>query len=126
MTFSYDETLAANLDQLRFKIGDTIENSGPRPVGLNTNFSNETLNALLAAAGSTNTVLLAAIAAADSLISEWTRHAGTEREGKVTKSLKDVADFWKKQKENWEQEANSGSQFVGFVQVEREDAYSDA
>ena len=126
MTFSYGETLAANLDQLRFKIGDTIEDKGPRPLELFTNFSNETLSALLTAAGSTNTVLLAAIAAADSLISEWTRYAGTEREGQVTKALKDVANFWKKQKEEWEKEANSGSQFVGFVQVEREDAYSDS
>ena len=126
MTFSYNETLAANLDLLRFKLGDTIEDSGPRPLELFTNFSDETLAALLAAAGSANTVLLAAIAVADSLISEWTRFAGTEREGQVTKALKDVADFWKKQKEEWEKEANSGSQFVGFVEVEREDAYSDS
>jgi hypothetical protein len=43
--FTYDEGHGADRDRVRFAIGDTVLDHGPRPN--NGNFSNEELNALL-------------------------------------------------------------------------------
>lgn len=45
MTFTYNGDLATNLDEIRFQIQDTVENSGVKPSG--GNFSDEEIAGLL-------------------------------------------------------------------------------
>jgi hypothetical protein len=97
MTFSYDETLAADNDFIRLKIGDTVENEGPRPDG--RNFSDAELTATLADESS---IVGAAIAACfETLWAEWEQFRIAERKDNVSFDGKQVdykalADYWRK------------------------------
>ncbi len=74
MAFTYD--LATDTGKLRLEVGDTTEDSGPRP--LNANFSDEELTHFLSEEG---TVGRAAARCCEVLATEWSRKAGSERLG---------------------------------------------
>lgn len=121
MTFTYDETEPTNRDVLRGRIADTVENAGPRVFQDNRNYSDELLDSVLSASG---TVKLAQIEMHMRLYAEWMRQAGSETEDKVSKHMKDVADFHRQEAERLREEENTGSGFVGFVTVERCDQWN--
>ena len=66
MAFSYDDTMPANLDRVRFHLQDTVEGKGPKPA--NGNFSNAEIEELIA---SEDTWRLAVAAGVEVLASAW-------------------------------------------------------
>lgn len=88
MAFTYD--LTTSRGKVRFKIGDTVKDSGPRPNG--SNYSDEEIDYFLTEAG---TVDAAAALAFETLASEWTSYSISESEGEVSYDAKEVADKYK-------------------------------
>lgn len=74
MAFTYD--LTTDTGKLRLEVGDTTEDSGPRPGG--TNFSDAEMEHFLSEEG---TVGRAAARCCEVLATEWSRKAGSERLG---------------------------------------------
>lgn len=105
MAFTFDDTLATDRDYIRFYVGDTVENSGPRPKAGNTNFS----DALIAAVLSSEGHRVATVAALfEALSNEWARHKTAEREGEVSVDTKEVADQYASLADEWRSKPNGG------------------
>jgi len=109
MAFTYDDTLLTDLGYVRFKIGDTQENTdntqgGPRPD--KRNFSDSEANAIITDEGHK----VAAIAGLfEVLANEWSAWALSEKEGDVNIDSKEVADMYVKRASFWRSKPN-GSQ----------------
>lgn len=73
MAFTYIGDLSTDLDKIRFRIQDTVENSGPKP--LNGNFTDEEINGLLTIEG---TVGRTEAALYETLESAWANYIDTE------------------------------------------------
>lgn len=70
MTVTYVGDLSTDLDNVRFSIADTVEDSGPKPSG--GNFTDEELTPLIAREGSWQRAVAACF---DALEAEWTKYA---------------------------------------------------
>jgi len=74
MAFTYTETLATDRDKIRFAIGDTIVNDGPRPrATANSNFSDAEIAGAVTMEGGWTT---AAAFLCEVLAREWAAEAG--------------------------------------------------
>jgi hypothetical protein len=73
MAFTYD--LDTDSGELRLAIGDTVEDTGPRPNG--RNFSDAEITYFLGA----GSVSRASVQAFDALAAEWSAYAGNSRLG---------------------------------------------
>ena len=71
MAITYDDTLPDNLSTVRFNIGDTVEDEGPRPA--NRNYSDNEINALLTK--NNNDTLICTAVLFDTLATEWSKFA---------------------------------------------------
>jgi len=97
MTHTYDPDLTTNSDKVRFHIGDTVEDSGPRPS--DDNFSDEELDALVSANGTWQRAVAAALRV---LATEWTRYPSFQADGlrldrtAIAKGYIDQAATWEK------------------------------
>lgn len=97
MPFTYSDTLATNADKVRFHLGDTVQDTGPRPDG--RNFSDNEIAYFLS---EESDKWEAAVAHGfEVLQSEWTQYALSEREGDVSMSATQVADKYGKLAEQW-------------------------
>lgn len=97
MAFSYDEALTDNSDKVRFSLGDTERDKGPRPDG--RNFSDAEITHLLTAESD---VVNAAIAFGfETLRDEWASFAVSEKEGDVSFDAKSVFEKFDKAAKQW-------------------------
>lgn len=86
MAFTYD--LTTDRGKVRFDLGDTVANSGPRPD--KRNFTDDEIDHLIDTETAGNTA--AAAFGFEILASEWTAYAISEREGEVSFDAKEVSD----------------------------------
>lgn len=86
MAFTYD--LTTDRGVVRFNIGDTVENAGPRPD--KRNYSDAEIDYLTAA--ETAGIAAATALGFEILASEWGAYAIQEREGEVSFDAKEVID----------------------------------
>lgn len=96
MAFTNDLTTARGV--VRFNIGDTVENAGPRPD--KRNFSDAEIDYLIATETVGNTA--ASALGFETLASEWGAYTISEREGEVSFDAKavsdqyfDLANYWR-------------------------------
>lgn len=103
MAFTYD--LTTNRGKVRFNIGDTVENSGPRPD--KRNFSDAEIDYLIDTETDGNTA--ASALAFEILASEWAAYALTEREGEVSFDAKEVSDQYLDIANEWRNKPGGGT-----------------
>ena len=97
MSFSYDSTLAADTDKIRFNISDTIENEGRLPNG--ANFQDEELTAVISMEGSWQ---MAVASCFDRLAAAWATEDSSinTRNGSFSRNtspqyFRDLATDWR-------------------------------
>ncbi len=116
MAYSYDDALTADRDQIRLRIGDTVEDSGPRPDG--RNFADAEIAFILSEEGS----VTAAIAHCfEILAAEWSQVPSTDREGNTTIVSDKNVEYFQGLATKWRRKAGGG----GMVTLTRTDAYTD-
>lgn len=100
MTYSYSEALTANKDKIRLRIGDTVEDNGPRPD--RRNFSDEELTFVL----SEETTVSASIAhCLEILANEWTAYDLSEKNDLIGFDAKGLAEEYRNQAAVWRRKA---------------------
>lgn len=123
MAFTYKDALSTNRDKVRFHIGDTQEDEGPRPD--KRNFSdNEIAFALSTEDDRVNGAVAYLL---EILANEWTAYAIQEREGEVSMDAKEVAKNYRAQAAFWRKKAGGADEAersTGLVTLTREDAYT--
>lgn len=119
MTFTYNGTLATDLDEIRFKIQDVTSGSGPLPGG--TNFTDEEINGLLTHEG---TVERTVAALYEALATRWSIYVDT-RIGPRDEKLSQVAERYQNLAAKQRDEYGYGSDTLTTGFVTRVDGYSD-
>ena len=119
MTFTYAGTLATDLDEIRFKVQDTVSGSGVKPAG--GNFTDEEIAGLLTIEG---TVERTVAALYEALAAIWGVYADTKI-GPRDEKLSQVADRYQKIAKQWRQDYGYGSTTLATGFVTRVDGYSD-
>lgn len=105
MSFSFDDTLATDRDWIRFWIGDTILDFGPRPNSAARNFSNETITAVLSEEGHRVATVAALF---EALKSEWARYNLSEREGETNVDAKGMPEYYGRLANEWREKPDGG------------------
>lgn len=103
MAFTYD--LTTNRGIVRFNLGDTVQNAGPRPD--KRNFTDAEIDYLIATETDGNTAATAL--GLEILASEWAAYNLSEREGEVTYDAKGLADFYRKLANEWRNKPDGGT-----------------
>lgn len=118
MAFTYDDTLTADRDRVRFALQDTQIDSGPKPGG--SNFTDSELSGLVTLEGEWQRAVAAGF---EALAAIWTQYADLS-EGPHKETLSQVAEGHRKSAALWR--ARSGSvtpaRVAGIIKV---DGYSD-
>jgi hypothetical protein len=119
MTFTYsDASISTDLAKVRLEVGDTTQNSGPRPGG--SNYSDAEINYFL---DQETTVGRAAARAFEVLAAEWSRYAGSlglgprQQAFQQAQSYRDQARIYRR--------LHGGAARAGASGVIRVDAFSD-
>ena len=123
MTFSYFDTLTANRDKIRLRIGDTQRLAGPRPD--KRNFSDEELTFILSEESASVNGAIAHVF--EILANEWSAWALQEREGEVSIDAKEVAENFRKQAAIWRSKPGGASEAErsrALVTMTRVDEYT--
>ena len=124
MTHSYSEALTTSKDKIRFRIGDTVEDAGPRPD--KRNFSDEELTFVIAEESTVNASIAHCF---EILANEWSAYALMEREGEVTFDAKEVASNYRAQAAYWRKKpggAAEAERSAGIIDLTRYDAWTEA
>lgn len=117
---TYVGTLLTDLDKVRFAIGDTVVNAGPKPADVN--FTDAELSALVTLEG---TWQRATAAAFENLAALWTKHV-TFSAGDMSASQSDVAAMYVELAKTWRMKWGSAAATGGGSSpVIRSDGYSD-
>lgn len=103
MAFTYD--LSTNRGKVRLNLGDTVENSGPRPD--KRNFSDVEIDHLISTETAGNTAATAF--GFEILASEWAAYAIMEREGEVSFDAKAVSDQYTDIANEWRSKPDGGT-----------------
>lgn len=103
MAFTYD--LTTNRGKVRLNLGDTVENSGPRPD--KRNFSDAEIDHFISTETAGNTAATAF--GFEILASEWTAYSIAEREGEVSFDAKAVADNYLTIAQEWRNKPDGGT-----------------
>jgi len=120
MAVTYNESLASDRDRVRFAIGDTIEDSGPKPA--DGNFTDPEINGLVTLEGSWQRAVAAAF---ETLASLWAVHATFNADG-MSVSQSDIAASYREQAADWRRRfGSSAGASAGSLNVTRADGYSD-
>lgn len=118
MTFTYDDTLSADRDKVRFYLQDTAIDEGPKPP--TDNFTDNELDGLITLEGNWQRAVAAGF---EALTAIWTQYADLS-EGPHKETLSQVAEGHRKSAILWR--ARSGSvtpaRVAGIIKV---DGYSD-
>jgi len=118
MTFTYQGTLEAAIDRVRFALDDTVQDAGPLPGS--ANFSDEEIAGLVSLEGSWT---LAVAAGFERLAAAWARHVSfTADETQVAQS--DIAKRYEAQATTWRARGAVASRTAGTRAVTRQDGYS--
>ena len=118
MAFTYLGTLATNRDKVRFHIGDTVENSGPKPAS--GNFTDAEVDGLITAEGSYQKAVAGGF---ETLAGLWSQYVDTQI-GPRRQAYSQTAMGYEKAAKTWR--GRSGSQArAGSRAVTRVDGYSD-
>lgn len=124
MAFTYSDALTTDASKVRLAIGDTVQNTGPRPDG--RNFTDNEIGYFLTIED--DRVNGATAYAFEHLASEWTAYAISEREGEAQYDAKAVATQYSKQAALWRGKPG-GDDDAGRSQIAvvltRADAYTD-
>ena len=118
MGFTYKGTLATDLDKVRFHLGDTTWDNGPRPA--DANFSDDELNGLIEAEGSWQRAVAAGF---EALAAEWRRYPSFKADG-LSLSRSDIAKGFAEEAAKWRREygRTRGVNVAGIIKL---DGYSD-
>lgn len=119
MTFTYVGTLVTNLDEIRFKIQDTVSGSGPKPSG--GNFTDEEIAGLLTTEGNVERTIAALY---EALASIWGHYVDSSI-GPRNERLSQVADRYQKMATQWRKDYGFGGTTLVTGFVTRVDGYSD-
>lgn len=120
MTFTYVGDLSTDLDNVRFNIGDTVENTGVRPSG--GNFTDEEIGGLITREGSWQK---ATAAIYETLAAEYARFVNLTL-GPRREDMSDAAKMYADLAEKWRDEYGStATGRAGSSAVTRIDGYSD-
>ncbi len=125
MAFNYSgDPTDSNLDWVRWRIGDTIENDGPRPRGStasNSNYSDDEVNAAVTEEGTKGK---AAALLVEILATEWSMYAGSTRTADYQEANRQAEHY---RKLGIDLRKKYGGTFVGLAQVAptRVDGFSD-
>lgn len=124
MSFTYNEALTTDRDKVRFRIGDTQANAGPRPD--KRNFSDAEIAFVLSEEGSR---VNGAIAHSfEILASEWTAWALRDKEGETEIDAKEVSSYYSELALTWRAKLGGSSEAersIGIITLTRTDAYTD-
>lgn len=102
---AFTHNLTTNRGVVRFNLGDTIENSGPRPD--KRNFTDAEIDYLIATETDGNTAATAL--GFETLSSEWASYALSEKEGEVSFDGKEVSDQYIEIANSWRNRPNGGT-----------------
>jgi len=121
MAVSYTDTLLTDRDKIRFKVQDTVENSGPKPNG--GNFSDNEIAGMLTIEGTVNRTVAALF---EALASIWGHYVDT-RIGPRDEKLSQIAERYAKIAQKWRDEYGYGDDATTLSAgyVTRQDGYSD-
>lgn len=103
MAFTYN--LTTDRGVVRLNIGDTVENSGPRPD--KRNFSDEEIDYFIATETAGNTAASALVF--EILANEWAAYAISEHEGEVSFDAEEVSDQYLEIARKWRNRPGSGT-----------------
>jgi hypothetical protein len=103
MTFTND--LTTNQGVVRLNLGDTVENSGPRPD--KRNFSDAEIDYLITTETAGNTAATAL--GFEILANEWAAYTIAEREGEVSFDAKEVSDQFLDIAQEWRSRPDGGT-----------------
>jgi len=120
MAFSYSGDLSTALERVRFYIGDTDYEAGPRPAS--ANFSDEEIAGLIAAEVSWQRAVAGAF---ESLAAQWSLHVSFDADGMLS-SQSDVAKAYQAQADKWRSDfGRAAKQSGGTASALRVDGYSN-
>lgn len=126
MTFTYVSTLADDISLIRFHIGDTVENNGPRPNAGNvpsaTNYQDEELAAILTSVG--DDVNKAVASLLGTLATEWQKLAISVQVGPYKEDLYRIADGYRKRADDWKKEVGLAGYAFSSGVIRRSNANS--
>lgn len=103
MAFTYN--LTTNLGKVRLNLGDTVENSGPRPD--KRNFADAEVEHFISTETAGNTAATAF--GFEILASEWGSYAISEREGEVSFDAKEVSEQYLDIAQEWRNKPDGGT-----------------
>ena len=123
MTFTYDDTLSADCDKVRFYLQDTAVGEGPLPG--DGNFTDEELEGLISVEGVWQRAVAAGL---ETLANAWRRYPSFEADG-LNLKRSDIADGYAAQAKEWRRKFGESSAAAtsrtGSRAVTRVDSYSD-
>jgi len=119
MTVTYDPTLSASRDRVRFWLQDTTEDAGPLPS--DANFSDEEITGLISAEGSWQKAVAAGF---ETLATAWRRYPTFKADG-LTLNRSDIADGFDAKAREWRRRYGTSGGGAGSRAVTRVDGYSD-
>lgn len=120
MAFTYLEALTEDRDKVRFRIGDTQEDAGPRPD--KRNFSDDEITFLLTDEGN---VVGAIGQAFEVLANEWESYSIEEKEGEVSFDAKEKAQDYDRRAAKYPHKSGGLTTFFGLNYRATDDAGDD-
>lgn len=120
MAITYDGSLLTDLGRVRFHLGDTVDDSGPKPA--DANFTDAELNGLITSEGTWPGAVAAGF---ENLAGLWAKHPTFNADGMAT-NQSDIATQYRESAVMWRQRAGSpaSAQGSGMAPVCRADGYS--
>ena len=120
MAFTYSDALATDRDRVRFNIGDTTLNAGPKPA--DANFTDAELTGLVTIEGNWQRATAAAF---ELLAAAWAKHPSFSA-GDMSTSQSDIAQAYAATAKLWRMRYGSGvATGAGSAASTRADGYSD-
>lgn len=118
MAFTYDDTLSAGRDKVRFALQDTAIDEGPKPSG--GNFTDNEIDGLVTLEGEWQRAVAAGF---EALAAIWTQYADLT-EGPHRETLSQIAEGHRKSAALWRARSGSATpaRVAGIIKV---DGYSD-
>lgn len=126
MAHTYSEALILDRDKIRFHIGDTVVDKGPKPE--DANFSDAEIAGVQAIEGSWQSTVAGIF---ETLAALWSKHVTfSAQEGNMSAALSDVASQYRRSALEWRAKASAlgGSDFtfLGSGPAIRADGYSNS
>ena len=118
MAFTYSDTLATNRDRVRFHLGDTARDAGPRPG--DANFTDDEIAGMITSEGTWQRAVAAGL---EVLAREWTRYPTFKADG-LSLNRSDIAKGYRDEAREWRKQYGRSAPMRVVAQITK-DAYSD-